>query len=123
MALKCDSTKIRIFREKMRIPQPATPYTAEQLMQLLSADHPNIKKRSASLFTVKKNKAIGAEVYCGKETIIIKGSWASPTARFLFYLSLILLGIILPVIIYAVFFLPPMKRFKKEVANRIESLT
>lgn len=108
-----------IFREKMKISQADKAYKADELIRYLGSDYPGIKKRTSSFFVVPKNKTIAAEVFTGNNQIIVQGSWASSGARTLFYVSLLVLGVIIPLIIYLSIFRPRMKRFEKEVGQAI----
>jgi hypothetical protein len=105
----------------MKLNQSENKLTIKQLEEAIKRDHTHltIKRRSGSLTTVKKNKAIGTEVYAGKNNIYIKPAWASPGARILFWISLIILGIIIPLIIYLTCFRPKMKRLEKQVGKTI----
>ncbi|MEA3448291.1 MAG: hypothetical protein U9Q98_07580 [Bacteroidota bacterium] len=105
----------------MKLKQSGNKLSVKQLEEAIKRAHPHIaiKRRSGSLTTVKKNKAIGTEVYAGKNNIHIKAAWASPGARILFWISLILLGIIIPLIIYLTCFRPKMKRLEKQIGKTI----
>ncbi|MFW5805853.1 MAG: hypothetical protein ACOCVX_04925 [Bacteroidales bacterium] len=105
----------------MKLKQTGNKLTSKQLEEAIKRDHPHLafKRRSGSLTTVKRNKAIGTEVYAGKNNIHIKAAWASPGARILFWISLIILGIIIPLIIYLTCFRPKMKRLEKQVGETI----
>ncbi len=105
----------------MKLKYPENNLTIKQLEEIIKRDYPhlNIKRRSGSMFSIQKNKTIGTEVYKGKNTIYIKAAWASPPARTLYYIVLIILGIIIPLIIYLTCFRPKMKRLEKQTGKSI----
>lgn len=77
-------------------------------------------KRNNKLMTIRKDNVTATDIYIGKQKLIISGSWPGKTQRALFYLSLFLLGIIIPAIIYFTAFYPEMKKFEKEVYSQLE---
>lgn len=93
-----------------------------ELKKQLEAKFPTYKIATPYnyLMYVSKSKTIGCSVIINKKTLIINGGFPSMKATIIFNMCFVLLGIILPLIIYFVAFHGKMKAVEKEVGEFIK---
>lgn len=74
----------------------------------------------SKLIQVAKSGTVGATVLVRKNNVIVNGNFPSVMSRMLFMLCVILLGILIPLIVYFVAFHGKMKGVEKEVVAFIK---
>lgn len=101
--------------------QPGT-LTLDILKARVSNQFPDYKiiNRNKKFFVVKKSNTEGANVVLKKNCIFVVGNFPTTGGQILFSLSIFLLGIILPLIIYYIKFYKKIKRVENELGNFIK---
>ena len=74
-------------------------------------------KRNKHMIAIAKSKTIGAVVIPSKNWIAVSGGIPTMERQIVFTVIIILLGIIIPLIIYCIFFHTKMKSVEKEVGE------
>jgi hypothetical protein len=94
----------------------------KELKAKLEAKFPNYKMASpySYMLYAAKSKTIGCSVLIRKKSLIINGCFPSMKATLIFNLCFVLLGILIPLIIYFVSFHGKMKAVEKEVGEFIK---
>ena len=98
-----------------------------------SVDYPEIKAKLEEAFpdyeffmrgkqylVCKKSGAIGANIVIRKKRMMVVGNFPSMGAQMLFILCVLLLGFLIPLIVYLVSFQRRMKQLEKEVGAFLE---
>lgn len=93
-----------------------------ELKARLEAKFPYYKMATpySYMMYVAKSKTVGCNILIRKKTIHINGNFPSMKAALIFNLCLVLLGILIPIIIYFVVFHGKMKAVEKEVGEFIK---
>ncbi|MBT5401867.1 MAG: hypothetical protein HOL28_00320 [Crocinitomicaceae bacterium] len=101
----------------MKIAIAESSIDANELKTKIEAKFPDYKLsfRNKSLINVAKTSSIGCTVLVRKKSLIINGNFPSAGGAMLFMLCLLLLGILIPLIIYLSVFHKKMKAVEKEV--------
>jgi hypothetical protein len=73
-----------------------------------------------SMFIASKSKTIGANVIVKKNKIMITGNFPTMGGRLLFALCIVLLGFLLPLIIFLSVFQPKFSKFEKELGAFVQ---
>ena len=96
--------------------------TTEQVKESLVQQFPNyqVSNRTSSILVVKKSGTAAALVVVGKQKLTINEGFPSMGGQMLFVLCMLLLGIIIPVIVYFAAFFPAQKAVRNEVANHLQ---
>lgn len=68
-----------------------------------------------SMFIASKSSTVGANVVLRKNKIVIAGNFPTMGGRLLFALCIVLLGFLLPLIIFLSVFQPKFSKFEKEL--------
>lgn len=76
-----------------------------------------VKTRQKGMLAVAKSKTISALIVVTKKKLIINGGFPSLASHIIFTLAFILLGIIVPLIIYYFVFHKKMKKIENEVGD------
>lgn len=107
----------------MKIPISA-PVTAEQLRQTLAQSLPQYQYmlRTKSILVVQKSAAVGANVVVGKKAITVVGTFPSMGAMMVWVMCLVLLGFLLPLIVFFIVWYSPQKAVEKEVAATLQAI-
>lgn len=107
----------------MKIPF-AAPVTAEQLRQALSQSLPQYTytMRTKSIVVVAKSAGVGANVVVGKKAISVVGTFPNMGAMMLFVLCVVVLGFLLPLIVYLIAWYPRQKAVEKEVGATLQAI-
>jgi len=106
---------------KLKIKENSISY--DELKQTLTQEFGDLYKiddYSKSIISVSKTKLIGANVAVFKNKILINGGFPSMAYNIGFMLFIILLGFIIPLIIYLLVLHKKMKAVEKEVADFIK---
>ena len=106
----------------MKIKIQENALTNDELKSALEAQFPNYKINfgGAKLIQIAKTGTIGATALVRKNSIIINGNFPSISSRVVFMLCVILLGFLIPLIIYFAAFHGKMKSVEKEVVAFIK---
>jgi len=75
-----------------------------------------VSNRSPKLLVVAQDKTIGTTILVRKGSLIVNGNFATMGSQMVFTLVLILLGILIPIIIYFAVYHKKMKAIEKEVS-------
>ena len=96
--------------------------TTEQLKEKLAQQFPNyeVNNRTKSILVVKKSGSAAAIVMVGNGKVSVNEGFATMGGQMVFTLSLILLGILIPLIVYFIAFFPKQKAVRNEVADFIK---
>jgi hypothetical protein len=73
-----------------------------------------------SMFIASKSSSIGANVVVKKNKIVIAGNFPTMGGRMLFALCIVLLGFLLPLIIFLSVFQPKFSKFEKELGAFVQ---
>lgn len=94
----------------------------EELKSKLSAKFPEYKFKDFNrlMFIAQKSGSVGANVVLKKERIVIAGNFPTMGGRILFALCLVLLGILIPLVIYLIVFHSKFTKFEKELGAYIQ---
>ncbi len=76
--------------------------------------------RSPKLIVVAKNKTVGATILVRKKSLIVNGNFATMGMQMLFVMGILLLGVLIPIIIYLVTVQRKFKAMEKEVGAYIK---
>jgi len=83
-------------------------------------DH-EVKNRTKSILVVRKpGSSAAAIVLVGNGKVTVNEGFASMGGQMVFTLTLILLGILIPLIVYFIAFFPKQKAIRNEVADFIK---
>ncbi|MEL6810552.1 MAG: hypothetical protein AAFP76_04400 [Bacteroidota bacterium] len=94
--------------------------TLSDLKQVLTEEYGHtytISERNKSTLVVKENKTTATLVMVTKNKILVVGNFPTMGMQIAFTLSVILLGFLIPLIIYFAVFHKKMKRLEKEVGE------
>ncbi len=96
---------------------PDHEFTYEDVKTKLKAKFPNLEYNlhGKHYLVCKKSGSIGTIVVIKKERMMISGNFPSKGGQMFFLFCVILLGFVIPIIIYLVAFRPKMKALEKEV--------
>jgi hypothetical protein len=107
----------------MKIVTPG-PMDPQQLMAQLQQLLPQYKyrMRTKSLMVVEKTSAVGANVLVAKNKINVVGNFPSMGLQMVFVLSVVFLGILIPLLIYFIAVYGKQKDVEKEVGQAIQAI-
>ena len=93
-----------------------------ELTEKLIARFPDyeFKMRGKGLLIAKKSSAVGANIIVRKKKIIVGGNFPTMGGTFLFVMTLVLLGFLIPLIIYFSVFHRKFKAIEKEIGTYIQ---
>lgn len=91
----------------------------EQVMQDLQRNFPEyqFKYRSKNLLICKKYSWNGCSILIGKKKLTVNANFPEIYQMLIFVLSLVLLGFLIPLIVYFVAFHSKMKQTENEIGN------
>ena len=92
------------------------------LKSKLTENFPNYKfvDFRKNMFIASKSKSVGANVILKKNRILIIGNFPTMGGRILFALCIVLLGILIPLIIYLAVFQSKFSKFEKELGAVVQ---
>lgn len=101
----------------MKIVIPENSVNIADLKSKMVGQFPNYKFKdfNKSIFIVSKSSSIGANVIVKKNRINIVGNFPTMGGRLLFALSIVLLGFLIPLIIYLAVFQTKFSKLEKEL--------
>ncbi|MFT5860409.1 MAG: hypothetical protein ACI865_002522 [Flavobacteriaceae bacterium] len=76
--------------------------------------------RGKNLLIAKKSSSVGANIMIRKNKIIVGGNFPTMGGTMLFALTLILLGVLIPIIVYFAVFNKNMKAMEKEIGDFLQ---
>tara|TARA_R110002074_G_scaffold209113_5_gene378053 strand:- start:2071 stop:2421 length:351 start_codon:yes stop_codon:yes gene_type:complete len=94
--------------------------TRDELMKTLSEalkDKYNLSYRGKYMIVVAETKIIGCTVMIRKKSILVNGNFSTMKAQIIFTLLVVLLGFIIPILVYFFVFHKKMKVVEKEVTE------
>jgi hypothetical protein len=96
--------------------------TLEAIKTAVSEKFPeyDLKMQGKSQLIVKKSAGCGVVILIRSNKVIVNGNFPSVGTRLLFTFSMLLLGIIIPLIIYFVTFHKKFKAMEKEIVDFLE---
>ncbi len=97
--------------------------TIEELKAKLTSGLPHyeVTNRTKAILVVRKpGSSAAALVLAGKDKVTVNESFATMGGQMVFTLTLILLGILIPLIVYFAAFFPKQKAVRNEVAEFIK---
>lgn len=94
----------------------------EDIKSLLIEKFPNYKVNyfGSKDLTIVKTSNIGANIFLKSNKIEVDGYFPTKGKRIAFVLSVVLLGFVIPIIFYLIFFHRKFSKFEKEVAVAIQ---
>lgn len=119
----CVLLKLRCTKPNpMKINIAENSIDANDLKAKLEAKFPDYKLsfRSKNLINIAKSSSVGCTVLVRKKSLIINGNFPSMGASMVFMLCVVLLGFIIPLIIYFAAFHTKMKVVEKEVVAYVK---
>ncbi len=108
----------------MKIKIQENAISRDELMDKLKknfGDKFKISPRGKGVIVVAKTNLIGAVVLVRKKSLIVNGNFSTMTAQIIFTITLVLLGFLLPLLIYFIFFFGKMKKVEKEVVTFLKA--
>jgi len=98
--------------------------TFEDLQAKLEQKFPNyeFKVRSKNFLVAAKSKSIGTNILLRKKKIQVVGNFPTMGGQMLFVLCILLLGFLIPLIVYFAAFHGKMKSLEKEVGAYIQEI-
>ena len=106
---------------KVAIPQPLQP---QAMIPSLSAMLPGYKlyMRGGKIIVAEKSAAVGATLFFRKDKVIVNGNFPNMGVQMLFILAVVLLGFLIPLIIYFVTVYKSQKASEQEVGAALQAL-
>ncbi len=106
----------------MKILIPENSVKIEDLKNKLVGEFPNYKFKDfrKNMIIASKSSAIGANIILKKDRIMIVGNFPTFGGRFLFILCIVLLGFVVPIIIYLSVFLSKFSKLEKELGAVVQ---
>ncbi len=95
----------------------------DRLMEAISAKFNGkykVSPRKKGVIVIAKNNIIGTVILVRKKSLIINGNFSTMPAQIIYTILLVLLGILLPILVYFIFFHRKMKVVEKEVGEFIK---
>ena len=102
-----------------------TPNTINypELQEKLQARFPDytFKMRGKQFLVCSKTNTIGANIIVRKSKLHVMGNFPTVGGQLLYTLSIVLLGFLIPLIVYFAAFNPKMKALEKEIGDYLQS--
>ncbi|NOY46797.1 MAG: hypothetical protein GXO84_01015 [Chlorobi bacterium] len=108
----------------MKIKIKENVLTRDELKRTLSEklnDKYNLSYRGKYMIVVAKTKIIGCTVMIHKNNILVNGNFSTMKAQIIFTLLVVLLGFVIPILVYFLVFHKKMKVVEKEVAEVLKN--
>lgn len=106
----------------MKVQIKADSVKFEELKSKLESKFPDYKTtvRTANFLVVKKTGTIAANVLLKRDRIMIFGNFPSVGQQMVFNLSVVLLGFVIPIIVYFAAFHGKFKAHEKEIGEFLQ---
>lgn len=107
----------------MKFPIEPGSITYPELKAKLEKQFPDYSftMRGKGVLIAKKSSSAGLNILIQRKRMIVNGSFPTMGGMILFALAMVLLGIIIPIIIYFIAFQPKMKALEQEVGGYLQS--
>ena len=94
----------------------------DELKEKLSAKFPDYSfdMRGKQFLVAKKTGTIGTNIVLKKNKIMVVGNFPTMGGTMIFTLCMVLLGFLLPLIVYLIAFHPKMKALEKEIGAYLQ---
>ncbi len=94
----------------------------DELYEKLTKQFPDydVSYIQKKVLLVKKSTTVGAMINLKKKNIKIFGDFGTVTARLIFTILILLLGVIIPLIVFLIVFMPKQNKFRDEIANFVK---
>ena len=98
------------------------PIDVDELFEKLKTQFPDyeVSYFQKKILKVKKSGTVAAMINLRGKNMKIFGDFGTTGGRVLFTLSILLLGVIIPLIVYLIAFMPKQNKFRDEIANFIK---
>lgn len=108
----------------MKIQMEENAITADDLKSKLEAEFPDYQftARNKKMLVAKKSSTAGANIVVYKKRILVGAAFPTMGGQMLFVFSFLLLGILIPFIVYLAAFKPKQKEVENEVGEYIKRL-
>jgi hypothetical protein len=95
----------------------------DEMKSKLETQFPNykFKVRSKNFLVAAKSSTIGANILLKNKALIVVGNLPSIGATLIFMLSIIFLGVLIPLIVYLAAFQGKMKKLEKEIGEFLKT--
>lgn len=106
----------------MKIQIDANSVTTSDLLRKLEEQFPNYTfiQRNRKMIVGKKTGSAGVNIIVHKKRILVSGAFPTMGGQLLFTVSLLLLGILIPIILYFAIFKPKHKAAEIEVGEFVK---
>ena len=106
---------------KIATPQPIDPdFLMSQLQQALP--HYKFTKRTKKILVAEKTSAVGANIVIGKNKITTAGNFPNMGLQVAFVLAILFLGVLIPLLIWAIALYPKQRASAEEVGAVLQGL-
>ena len=107
----------------MKIKVEENSVNLDELLQKLQEKFPEYEfsTRNKKMLVAKKTKTIGANIVLRKKNVIVVGNFPTVGGSIIYSLSVVLLGFLIPVLVYFIAFNPKMKAVEKAIGAYIQS--
>lgn len=107
---------------KVAISQPLDPQAVLPQLQAMLPSY-KFSMRGGKIIVAEKSAAVGATVFFRKNKLVVNGAFPSMGLQMVFVLSLFLLGILIPLVIYFLTVYRSQKASENEVGGALQALT
>jgi hypothetical protein len=108
----------------MKVKIPEGSIQTDDLKSKLEAEFPDITftKRNKKMLVAKKSNVAGANIIVYKNRVQIGAAFPTMGGQMLFVFSFLLLGILIPFIVYLAAFQPKQKAVEKEIGAFVQKM-
>ncbi|MCR9173739.1 MAG: hypothetical protein NXI10_14650 [bacterium] len=106
----------------MKVKIPEGSITTDDLKAKLEAEFPDMtfEKRNKKMLVAKRSNVAGANILVYKNRVQIGAAFPTMGGQMLFVFTFLLLGILIPMIVYLAAFMPKQKEVEKEIGAFIQ---
>lgn len=103
----------------MKIKIEPNSLSFEEIKNALAKQFPNyqVTERKGNFLVIKKNAFVGCNVLLRRKRIIANGNFPEMIQQIMFNLAVVFLGVLIPLVIYFVFFHKKFKEFENEIGE------
>jgi len=92
--------------------------TSEDLQSKLETKFPQYPFSKRGHFSIlKKTNTVGTKILINKNKLLVFGDFPTQKGTIIFIVLVVLLGFLIPLIVYLLAFHPKMKKFEKEIGG------
>lgn len=107
---------------KIAINQPLDPQAVIPQLQAMLPGY-KFSMRSSKLLIAEKTSAVGATVLFRKNKLIVNGNFPNMGLQMVFVLSIVFLGVLIPLLVYFLTVYKSQKNSAEEVGGALQALT